>query len=423
MNNKLLKYYIRQNENYSKIIEYTLKLISKNSCVDLVSVESNTNAEIIFDHLHPESQIIAQTFYQNPTSLFYREQLSNLLQIQDERNQKDRIATIFALVNCIQEYENDDLDEFGRFKYSNSLQFRHHIIQENIVQKEIDYFLERLDKKRKDFKSEIFISHDIDSIHGSLLQDTFWAIKKLRGIDLIKIITINLLKEPHWKNFDRIMKINSEYDFYSTFFFLVNQGLGDDNVKNSDYKIQKINSSISRIQDSNFECGLHKSSSNQSINDETKKLPFNSISNRYHFLKFNIEKDWKELSDSSIQLDASLGFAEHFGFRNSYGRAFQPFNIAENKPFDFIELPLHLMDTTFEKYLKIPTNEIGTSVINFLEKHKMNCELSLLWHNNYFSDYKYGGYLAEYKKILAYLFENEFKHVSQLELINRNKIE
>jgi hypothetical protein len=62
-----------------------------------------------------------------------------------------------------------------------------------------------------------------------------------------------------------------------------------------------------------------------------------------------------------------LGFAEHYGFRNSYGKAFQPFDISSNKPFDFVEAPLNFMDTTFHQYIKMPSSKIGDIIIEFYE--------------------------------------------------------
>jgi hypothetical protein len=133
-------------------------------------------------------------------------------------------------------------------------------------------------------------------------------------------------------------------------------------------------------------------------------------------------EDWPKLSDSSIKLDCSLGFAEHYGFRNSYGKAFQPFDIVSNKPYDFIEAPLHFMDTTFHQYLKTDVHTIGTTVIDFFEQNKLNCDISLLWHNTFFTDYKYNSYLKEYKKILCYIYENKIEVISPLQLIEENKL-
>jgi len=86
-----------------------------------------------------------------------------------------------------------------------------------------------------------------------------------------------------------------------------------------------------------------------------------------------------------------------------------------------VEIPLHVMDRTFY-YLKTPKDKIAEKVIDFFEDNKYNCTLSLLWHNNFFNSIKYDGYFQEYKKIIAYLYENDFKSLSQEEIITKHLI-
>ena len=59
------------------------------------------------------------------------------------------------------------------------------------------------------YKSRIFLSHDIDTIYGSILQDSLFNIKKLRPDLVLKVMLFNLFSNPAWLNIDRIMKIES----------------------------------------------------------------------------------------------------------------------------------------------------------------------------------------------------------------------
>ena len=76
------------------------------------------------------------------------------------------------------------------------------------------------------------------------------------------------------------------------------------------------------------------------------------------------------------------------------------------------------MDSTFQHYMKIPVNQSASSIISFLEKHKSDAIISILWHNTFFTNYKYKGYLDEYKKIIFYLVENGIQSVTPDELLN-----
>jgi len=423
-----MKVYIRPGTAYYYPTLYVLKIIEKNQSLRFDYVESVGNDTIIWDHLDQRSQPICLSFYDTLKNHQYKLLNTSYFDpasaFRNENSQKDVIATIFYMINCLQEFnpKQEDLDRFGRFKYESSYQSRFNNIEENLVQKEIDFFIKELKLKGTNRKSTIFISHDIDSLYGSLKQDGFWALKKMKPGVILTLISNELIGNPHWKNIDKILKINNEYDIRSTFFWLVNQGKGTSNIKNADYHIKKEEPFIKLINESGSFCGLHKSCSEMSINEELEKGNLNTIYNRYHFLKFSTYQDWRKISDSNIQLDCSLGFAERYGFRNSYGKSFQPFDLGKNQPFNFIETPLTLMDTTFHRYMKLPIDKIGDIIVNFYEKNRYNCHHSVLWHNSSFTNYKYGPFLKEYKKVMEYLYENKIGVITPEMIINECRL-
>lgn len=423
-----MKVYIRPDTNYSQIVRYVLKLIEKNVNHLFQFVDNVTAADTIWDHEHPNSEPIAVNFYDEVKK--DRFDVANYFFSSEPRiltgdHKKDPIATIFYMVNCMQEFNasDDSFDNFGRFKYEASYQSKFNNIEKNLVQDEIDSIAAKWKINSTKTKSDFFISHDIDTIYGSLLQDGFWALKNMKIGVILNLLALEFTKKPHWKNIDRIIKINSEYELKSTFFWLVNKGLGHQNIKNADYNIKKEQALLKMVEDAKFINGLHKSSSLDSINEELDKTGLSDCTyNRYHFLKFKSHEDWLKISQSQLNFDCSLGFAEHYGFRNSYGKAFQPFDVRNEKPYDFIEAPLNFMDGTFHKYMKLPRNKVAEIIIDQYENNKYNCNFSLLWHNTYFSDYKYNSFLDEYKKVLGFIYENGIQCVTPKELIKNNAL-
>jgi len=424
----MMKIYIRPETNYYSIVRYVLKLIEKNINSSFEFVDQIDNAELIWDHEHPNSEPIALSFYHDIKQDNFdgsKILFSDHLNVLTNENTIDAIAKICYMVNCVQELNApvDALDNFGRFKYDASYQAKFKNIEQNIVQEEIDALANRWKLKASKTKSNFFISHDIDTIYGSFLQDGFWALKKMKIGVILNLIALELSKKPHWKNIDKIIKINSEYDIRSTFFWLVNKGIGLQNIKNADYDIKKEQALLKMVVAANFVNGLHKSSAENSINEELEILNQpNCTFNRYHFLKFKSHHDWKKIAESKLNFDCSLGFAEHYGFRNSYGKAFQPFDFHHEKPYTFVEAPLNFMDATFHKYMNIPRNETAKIIIEFYERNKFNCNFSLLWHNTYYTNYKYHSYLNEYKKIMEYIYESKIQSVTPQELINENML-
>jgi hypothetical protein len=420
-----MKVYIRPDANYFNTVKYVLKIIEKNQNIKFEYVKSSEVADVFWDHTNQGSQITSQQFHQilkgNRSNLVHSFLFKKRPAILDSRGNKDIIATIFYMINCLQEYNcgDDDLDHFGRFKFESSYQFRFNNIEENLVQQNIDQFLKEQNIKSSKKKSTFFISHDIDAIYGSFLQDGFWALKNMRLGVILTLIMNELIRKPHWKNIDKIIKINNEFDVKSTFFWLVNKGRGIASTKNADYNVNRERELIQLVDKSGFVNGLHKSCSEMSINAELEKGNLSSTYNRYHFLRFLPRKDWKKISDSKINFDCSLGFAERYGFRNSYGIPFQPFNIEENQPYDFVEAPLNFMDRTFHKYMNTPSDKIAKIIIDFFEKNSYNCLFSLLWHNIYFTNYKYNSFLREYKKVMGYIYENKIESMNPKQIIEQ----
>lgn len=342
-----------------------------------------------------------------------------------ENGGRDYLSTAFYLLSLVQELDDSKKDEFGRFPYAQSYQKHFNAVSENRVQQCFDGIVTSNPKfnlfKKPDVRSRIFVSHDVDLINGALVQDGFYALKKLNIPAIFRIMFSNLLVNPQWLNMDRIMKIESEYEFRSTFYWLVNKGLSKEGIKNADYMFssKKVQEQVQLVSENGWENGLHKSISDDSFKTEIEKLNFTPSGNRYHFLKFNPHTDFELINDAGLEFDTSLGYAEEVGFRNSYGLPYKPFNFRTRTAFDFVECPLHIMDTTLHNYQKQTASEAYTKIISFVEKNSENTVLSLLWHNNYFTPYKFGEYLILYKKLLSYFKENDFQCITQSQIIEK----
>lgn len=336
-------------------------------------------------------------------------------------NQRDYFTTAFYLLNCLQEFDGKNLDSLGRFQYGGSYQQRFNAIRKNTVQFCFDQMALQFGLKPTKQKSRFFLTHDIDSVYGAILEDGFNVLKKGRFDLFIKMLFRLAIGRPDWLNMDKIMKLESEYDCRSVFYWIVNKGRINKREINADYSFssKQIQDQLSLVECKGFENGLHKSISAMSFELELLKFNNRPIGNRYHYLKFNLPIGFNSLEACGLKLDASLGFAEEFGFRNNYGLPFTPFNVHINKPYSFVEVPLHIMDRTFFQYKKTDVKETQNQILNFFEENKENCVLSILWHNTFFTDYKFKGYLNMYKSILGYIKENNFSTISQQEIIDQ----
>lgn len=404
--------------NYLSLLYSNCKLLKKK--------QSYSNNELVAFFKGEIQAILLKYNLKSETELVALLISKHHAQLQELLNTSDFIS-IFYLINSLNEYNQsiDSYDNLGRFKFDYSI-IKDYGIENNVVLNLIKKSITANQFLQNSFEichhqSFFYLSHDIDSVYGSLTQDGLWAIKNGRIDVMMNLFFNTIIAKPHWFNFDLIMKTESEYDFKSTFYWLVNKGKIDQRQTNSDYSISstKITDSIRGVSARGFENGLHKSISRESFKTEISKMPVNIIGNRYHYLKFQVPDAYNKIEEAGLKLDASLGFAEHYGFRNGYGYPFQPYNVTANTNYNFLEVPLNIMDGTFQRYLEIPVKKTADTIIQFLEKNSHDTLLSILWHNTFFSNYKYKGYLNEYKKILKYLYEMKFQNINQSEIIDK----
>ncbi|MDB5283561.1 MAG: hypothetical protein JWO06_2636 [Bacteroidota bacterium] len=329
----------------------------------------------------------------------------------------DFITTIFYYINSLQEYNSRDLDDYGRFKFANSLQCKLNFIDKNFVQQLIENFIGHQPKlsslawtKRR---SKFFLTHDIDSVYGATKEDGNYAVRHMKFGQVFRLMFNAAFSRPDWLNMDEIMKLESEYDFKSTFYWL----LIKDRL-NSDYKFSssKIQRQFKGVADKGWENGLHKSMGGYGFRDEMRMFGSKPAGNRFHYLRFALPEGYDTIEATGIPLDTSLGFSEAMGFRNSYGLPFMPYSLRGKRPYNFVEVPQLIMDRTFFKDRK-SVSEIKKTLIDFFEANKYNCVFTINWHNNFFTELKYKGYADIYRALLEYFKDNGIECITQSGII------
>jgi hypothetical protein len=143
---------------------------------------------------------------------------------------------------------------------------------------------------------------------------------------------------------------------------------------------------------------------------------------RFHFLLYDHQTTPLILEKAGIKYDSTLGFAEQFGFRNSFCFPFQPYDIRNDKPYDFYEIPLVLMDGTLQKYMsRSPLEAMNNITDLILEIKKFNGCFTLLWHNTHFSEYKYAGWKEVFVQINELCKNENSLFLTCSDLVNKFK--
>ena len=106
---------------------------------------------------------------------------------------------------------------------------------------------------------------------------------------------------------------------------------------------------------------------------------------RQHWLRFDHPaKLFSNIEKAGLQYDSSWGWAEQLGFRHGAAFAFPPYNFAAEAPYNFLLIPLVIMDRGLQSARHEPVRrssaELAESVL--AESRRWGWGgVSVLWHN------------------------------------------
>ena len=330
----------------------------------------------------------------------------------------DIIASSFYFLSGWNELVSGVKDEYGRVSYDSSIIKKLNIINIPVVNYYFDILKTAIEKaygkKAEDnvwgkFDFAVSLTHDIDNCKSAWLEGSFSELKKGKLISIPQLIYKRFFSRDEWFNFRTISDIEKKYNATSSFYFLPRKGKTN-NLKNSDYEItsSEIQEEIKYLKDEGHDIGVHGSFGSHLnfvlFNEDIKRINSKEIAgNRFHFLMFDVLKTVSILESSNIKYDTSLGFAEQTGFRRGTCFPFYLYNFEEERISGILETPLIVMDATLRNIYNIDSNRdelISEIEILVKEIKKWNGVFTLLWHNNYFSDYKFKGWREMYIYIL-----------------------
>ena len=342
----------------------------------------------------------------------------------------DIVSSAWYLMSGFQELDNKNRDQYGRFKYEESIQKKLGIEDIPVVNYYFDILKEAIEtisnsklETKRDFTATI--THDIDEVMSGWKHRVRTQVTKKHFLKAFKHGLFQPLKPfLPWKNLIELSDFNSKNNVPSTFFLLPRNNKLD-NIKNADYSLSNpyIQESITGIKNHGHEIGIHGSykthESKVELQNDIKALKDKVNGNRFHFLHYSIQESSEVIETNELKFDTTLGFQEEIGFRNSICTPFKLYNFKEKRPFNFIEIPLNIMDCSleFSNYMGLSPKESLEAIKKLTQEiKKFKGNICINWHNTYFSDYLKSDWKSVYKKIIVFLKEEncEFKTCSQL---------
>ena len=249
----------------------------------------------------------------------------------------------------------------------------------------------------------VCLSHDVDRVKKTFQFFTHF-LKRLKNMDPGAAIyhMRSLSQSSHYWNFDEIMEIEHRLGIRSTFYFL-NETYPFHPLKISSWRLSlgyydlfepNLQSVIRQLDNEGWEVGLHGSYlsfKDLSLLKKEKSDLENIVGHqvlgvRQHYLKLD-QQTWERQSQAGFLYDASFGFTDDIGFRES---RFHPFKPLLNR--DFLAVPLALMDSCLMRKAN-PLKE-AIKLIDLAEE-KCAC-LVLNWHQQIFNENEFPGYKKMY---------------------------
>ncbi|MDO7853441.1 hypothetical protein Q4S41_17675 [Hymenobacter sp. CA1UV-4] len=239
-----------------------------------------------------------------------------------------------------------------------------------------------------------FITHDIDSLHGGWGTAVRGALRQRKLREAGRALLDKALGRPApWDNLEQVQAATTHLGAPSTFFMLGSSQPAPNGTANADYEIDSVLlQRLRQLEANGAETASHGSygtaCDDRQLREEAGQYsPGQLAGNRFHFLCWEPRRTPGVVAAAGFRYDSTLGFAEHFGFRNSYCLTFYPFDFERAQPHSFLEIPLNVMDATLQhpQYLQLLPEEILPALQPMLgEIARFGGVATVLWHNDHF---------------------------------------
>jgi len=234
-----------------------------------------------------------------------------------------------------------------------------------------------------------------------------------------------------FSNLKEIARRERALGFNSTFYFLFDHRHPLDGREVKTYE-KLLPQAVEEVLNEGCEVGVHGSTlAAENLEQlETERARCQALTGateiglRFHNLRMTVPSSFDLIERAGFSYDTTLGYAEYPGWRNGFTYPYRPYNLHEERAYNFIEIPLVIMDGTFslERYLKMPAETARKKILEVLAtcKHWRGAG-AICWHNNMFDCNLSLGYGQLYWDILQWISENNGAGVSAKSLVEEWK--
>jgi peptidoglycan/xylan/chitin deacetylase (PgdA/CDA1 family) len=245
----------------------------------------------------------------------------------------------------------------------------------------------------------VICSHDVDfyfTTRGSalhrLIKNLAIAVRLYKSQDYFLencSMLVKLLKGGQIGDYlPETMRRLAEFDATSTFFVVPRRA----HRRDPNYSLLEIAPALKDAVRRGYSVEIHGSYTS-SIEARTLLLEAAELRNllgkppkgsRQHWLRFHSTDDlFRAVAEAELQFDSSTGFNDQVGFRSGASFAFPPYNFQQERAYDFLEIPVTLMDGGLleeSRRTRETPQFLADRVLGESRKRGWG-GISILWHN------------------------------------------
>jgi peptidoglycan/xylan/chitin deacetylase (PgdA/CDA1 family) len=391
-------------------------------------LDTSTTKKIMLDGEDSLALFFDEEFRRNPAAAVSGDNRCRIIHV-------DVVASAFYFLSCWQEITSSERDRHKRFPASASLQHHHGLLHFPLVNQYsmlVCRELETLSRQRipemprfagRDFA--VCMTHDVDYLRkwtlGIVYREfvQYFLLGRNDG-DLRKRVkrfraflrALSVQDDPYRSSIRTILKVEKESGVHSTFYFKAGvTSRHDAGYRLSDGYGQSL---LSTLAADGHEVGLHPSYNayldRRKMKVEKERLEdalhAKPVGVRQHFLRFRIPETWQIQAELGFVHDATLGFSDHEGFRAAICHPFHPYDVERDEVLGIWEIPLLIMDATFQSYRDRSAEEgleIIKELIATVRKHRGVGVL--LFHNTCYDELDNPGWGSAFEASLRFALE------------------
>jgi len=317
----------------------------------------------------------------------------------------DVLAASFFLLSRYEEYLEKSRDHHGRFSSSFSLMGKVGVLHRPLVDEwalelyaSLRQLFPALPASTKQFKQ--LSSFDIDVAYA--YKGRNWWRRSRSFLNDLKKFNFSRIKERKqvlkgemedpYDSYAYLKSWHEKHKLDAHFFFLLgNYGPLDKNLFHGRNELKDLINDLG----SWAEIGIHPSmganSNSRQLAKEFKRFKklsgHSAESSRQHFLYLDLPHTYRHLIAQGVQVDYSMGYADHVGFRAGTSHAFRWYDLQNETQSELYLLPITAMDSSLMDYQGLSIEEAKRELQKLKEAvKKVNGTYVTLWHNHTVSD-------------------------------------